>query len=139
MWPMQRGAQRVRARRGICLRFIWKAIGSQSNRPQPNASKQVCFDVDGKLMEARHARLFHGSGNLVGQMQHVKLPGPSITDVEKESKDYRLEEESRVLYGVCISLLAFSRPYIFHKTSASPPPATFFRLRFSLQTPSRRT
>jgi hypothetical protein len=41
--------------RGTCLRFIRKAIGSQLNKPQPDASKQVCFEVDGKLREAGHA------------------------------------------------------------------------------------
>jgi hypothetical protein len=43
------------ARQSICLRHIRKAMDSQLIRPQPDASKQVCFEVDGELMAAGHA------------------------------------------------------------------------------------
>ena len=44
-----------RARQSIRLSFIRSVIDSQSNKPQPDASKQVCFEVDGELREAGHA------------------------------------------------------------------------------------
>jgi hypothetical protein len=42
-------------------KVIQEDIDSQSNKPQPDASKQVCFEVDGELREAGRALIMQNS------------------------------------------------------------------------------